>query len=164
MPETTTKTADRAAYMRAYRARKAAEAPAAEPTPCKHCGEPLKARRGALFCSSSCRWKHWSRITHRSAVRDPAGWIIPANRSGAGGLEKCSHTDQLPDGNATFCREPATWWVMSHRNEESGMFWYRYWCEEHAPQHPDTLGPCDPEAACHRGAVCPAKRRQGVFS
>ena len=146
MPKTKT-TKNRAAYLRAYRA---ARATPAAPVHCRCCHAEFAVERSdARYCSDSCRAAAWRPITHRHAEHSPDGWVIPANQSGAGGRQRCAHV--LPD--RTFCWQPATWLGMSCTNRHRHGVFLDYRCETHVEQP----WACDADAACHRGARCPAR-------
>lgn len=150
MPETRAPKS-RAAYRRAYRARKAA---ARAPHVCPQCHQAFTVERSdARYCSEACRAEAWRAITHRHAEHRPDGWDIPANRlPSPGDRQGCLFEVRTED--RVLCGRPATWRVASCSNEARHLIAVDYRCEAHCP--PDPHRPCDPDATCHRGTRCPA--------
>ena len=154
----------RAAYLRAYRARTATPR---EPHICPQCHQSFAVERSdARYCSEACRASAWRSITHRHVIHRLTGWKIPANQAGAGKRRQCAF--QFSDHR--FCRRPATWLMVSCRNEDRHLHALAYRCEEHARckeygGHGAVLAEkptCDAEAACHTGAPCPVRRATPV--
>jgi hypothetical protein len=149
MPDTTRPTS-RAAYLRAYRARHAA---AAVPHVCPHCHTAFPVERSdARYCSDACRAAAWRPVAHRGIKHRSDGWLIPANESGAGDPRLCDFVNK----DRTFCCRPATWAATSCRNADHHLVAVTYRCDEHCTRA-QRAGVCDRNAACHRGARCPAK-------